>query len=234
MFSLLETTIELVVGYFALLVGTRLMGRSSIAESTPLDFVAVLVLGEFVGNAIYDPEVKIFQVIFAITIWALLIFTIDFITMKFHKTRAFFESEPSIVIKEGIVDKKILKKSNMDINRLQTILREKGVFSFREISYAILEPNGKISVIKKPMYQNVTRKDFDLPIESSDIPTLIISDGQLIERNLKQILRDNTWLKNELQQRGIANIEDVFLAEWSLDEGLFVQTKANRLSLTVE
>lgn len=223
----LSLTIELIAGYFALLAATKIMGRTSLSEATPFDFVAAIVLGEFVGNAVYDSEVDIWRILFAVALWAVLILAIDLITMKFHVTRNLFESRPSLLIKNGVIDRKEMKKRRMDINRLQTLLRDKEVFSFREIEYAIYEPNGKVTVLKKPMYQNIVRSDMNLPSQSKMLPLLLISDGVLITRNLLQMGQDEHWLLNELNQRGINAITDVMLAEWSQEDGLFVQKLDN-------
>ena len=80
MLGYFEITIELVVGFFALLILTKVIGRSSISEATPFDFVAALVLGEFVGGAIYDDKIHIGKILFVIALWGALIYSIDIIT----------------------------------------------------------------------------------------------------------------------------------------------------------
>jgi uncharacterized membrane protein YcaP (DUF421 family) len=220
----LEVTVELVVGFFALLILTKAIGRASISEATPFDFVAALVLGEFVGGAIYDDKIHIFKILFVIVLWGALILLIDFITLKFNRTRGIFESKPSILINNGVILRSALKRHKLDVNRLQTLLREKDIFSFREIAYAILEPNGKISVIKMPIYDTVKRGDLDLSIKSADLPLTLISDGVVIKNNLNIIKRNEEWLNQELVMRGINNLRDVMVAEWTEDAGLYVQT----------
>jgi len=219
----LEITVELIVGFFALLILTRIIGRSSISEATPFDFVAALVLGDFVGGAIYDGTIHSGKILFVVALWGTLIICIDFITLKFNRLRGIFESKPSILINNGVILRSAMKRNKMDMNRLQSLLREKNIFSFREVAYAILEPNGKISVIKTPLYETVKRGDLDLPIQSVDLPLTIISDGVLIKNNLEIIKKSEEWLNRELQMRGIASLREVMLAEWSAEGGLYVQ-----------
>ncbi|WEG11902.1 DUF421 domain-containing protein [Pullulanibacillus sp. KACC 23026] len=224
MHEYIETTVELVVGFFALMLITKMLGRSSISQATPFDFVASLVLGEFVGGAIYDPKVDLFRIIYVVVIWGILIFLVDFIALKFNKSRGLIESVPAILIKNGIINRNVLKKHRLDINRLQSLLRDKDIFSFREVEHAILEPNGKINVIKRPMFDTVKKVDLDLPVQSVSIPVTLISDGVLIPNNLKQINRDSKWLEQELLNRSIKSIRDVMICEWRLEDGLYVQT----------
>ncbi|MFD2617075.1 DUF421 domain-containing protein [Terrilactibacillus laevilacticus] len=116
MHAYISLTVELIIGLFGLLILTRLMGRASISEATPFDFVSVLIVGDFVGEAIYNKEVKVFFILYAIFLWGLLIILIDFITLKFSKTRNIFESTPSLIIDNGVLDKKEMKRNKLDIN----------------------------------------------------------------------------------------------------------------------
>lgn len=219
----LEITVELVVGFFALLVLTKVIGRSSISEATPFDFVAALVLGEFVGGAIYDDNIHLGKILFVIALWGILIYSIDFLTLKFNRLRGIFESKPSLLINNGVILRSSMKKNKIDVNRLQTLLREKNIFSIREVAFAILEPNGKLSVIKNPLFENVKRMDLDLPIKTAELPLTLISDGVLIKNNLDIIHKDENWLIGELQMRGIPSIREVMLAEYDAVNGLYVQ-----------
>ncbi len=221
----LSLAVELVVGLFALLFLMKLMGRASIAEATPFDFVSAIVLGDFVGSAIYDPKVKVTSILFAIALWGIMILLIDFITLKINVSRGLFESKPSLIIQNGVLNRGEMKKNKLDMNRLQTLIREKNAFSIREIEFAILEANGKISVIKKPMYDTVKRKDLQLPITSISMPVTLISDGVLIKTALRDIHKNEEWLQDELQLRGFKKIKDVFLAEWREEDGLFIHGK---------
>ncbi|MDD9147253.1 MULTISPECIES: DUF421 domain-containing protein [unclassified Sporolactobacillus] len=222
--SFLSIIVELTVGLFGLLLLTKVMGRASMSEATPFDFIAMIVVGDFVSDAIYDPKANIFKVLFAILFWGILIFLIDFITLKFDRSRGFFESRPEIVISEGIVDRNVLKKNKVDMNHLQMLLRDRSIFSFREIEYAVLEPNGKISVIRKPEFETTIRADFHLHGRAVSLPSTLISDGVIIQRNLKKAGKTEQWLRDELKNRGIEDPKRVMIAEWRQEDGLFVQT----------
>jgi len=224
MHTYIETTIELLLGFFALLILMKLMGRSSITEATPFDFVSTLVLGEFVGNALFSNDVDPWKMLYSILCWGVLILIIDVITLKINRTRAIFESNPSIVINNGIIDRAVMKKNKLDMNRLQSMLREKDIFSLREVEYAIIEPNGQVSVIQKPIYDSVNKGDLNLSIQSISLPVTLISDGVLIKQNFTLIDKEPEWLENELEKRNISSIRDIMIAEWRQGDGLFIQT----------
>lgn len=219
----LETAIELIVGFTALFILTRLLGKTQITQITTFDFISALVLGELVGNALYDEQIHIGRILFAITMWGILIFAIEIITQKFKGTRKLLEGEPSIVIRKGKIDREVMKKNKLDINQLQHLLRSKDVFSIQEVEYAILETDGKVSVLKKADAASPSRKDLNLPTDNVVLPVSIILDGEVIKDNLEKIGHNDQWLQKQLKENGVARIKDVLYAEYKEGEALYVQ-----------
>ncbi|UOE92427.1 DUF421 domain-containing protein [Alkalihalobacillus sp. LMS39] len=215
-------TTELLIGFFALLAITKLLGKTQITQLTPFDFISALVLGELVGNAIYDKEIGLKYVLYAITLWGTLIFSIEKLTQVVKKSRTFLEGNPSIIIRRGKIDFSELKRNQLDINQLQHLLREKDVFSLREIEYAILEPNGSVSVMKKSSYQTLQKKDVQPTSTIAHLPITIISDGEILLDNLKEAGFDEEWLSTQLLHNGVTKATDVLLAEWLEGDSLYV------------
>ncbi|WP_263862429.1 DUF421 domain-containing protein [Peribacillus tepidiphilus] len=116
-----------------------------------------------------------------------------------------------------------MKKNHLDINQLQHLLRSKDVFSIRECEYAILETDGTISVMKKQPYSNVTLEDLKISKKQQTLPVSLILDGMVIKDNLASIQKDESWLLNEIRQRGAKTVEEVLYAEWLEEEPLLVQ-----------
>lgn len=217
-----QITIELLIGFIVLLVATKTLGKTQISQLTPFDFISAIVLGELVGNAIYDPEVKIWSILYAVTLWTILIYSVEMLTQKFRGTRIIFEGNPSIIIRKGQIDRQQLSANKLDINQLQQMLRQqKDIFSIREVEYAILEPNGKISTIKKSKYASPTIEDSSLKQKAVYIPISLISDGQVDKDNLIQAGFDENWLLKQIKKRNVSRFEDVLYAEWKEDEGFF-------------
>ncbi|WP_077211224.1 DUF421 domain-containing protein [Bacillus dakarensis] len=218
-----EILIELVFGFFALLLLTKMLGRTQITQITAFDFISAIVLGELVGNALYDNETGIGKVLFAVAIWGLLIFSTEMITQKSRKFRRVLEGEPSIVIRKGKIDYKILKGAHLDLNQLQHLLRSKDIFSVTECEYAILETDGKLSVLKKPNFASVTAADLNLPLNSVTLPVTVVLDGEILFDNLKMINWDTTKLLSELKSNGVHSVKEVLYAEWQEGKPLHVQ-----------
>ena len=217
-----QIAIELFFGFIALFIAAKILGKTQISQLTPFDFISALVLGELVGNSIYDPEVHIGSIIFALTLWTILLYTVEKLTQKFRGLRSTFEGNPSIIIRQGQIDREELKSNNLDINQLQQLLRQqKDIFSIREVEYLILEPNGLISVLKKPKYDSPTIQDLSLKQNAVHLPITLISDGQIDLDNLRTAGYDEDWLLKQIKKKDITKFEDVLFAEWKEDEGFF-------------
>ncbi|WP_054706219.1 DUF421 domain-containing protein [Bacillus sp. JCM 19041] len=223
MANLLQTTVELTIGLFALLILTKVMGKTSFAQITPFDFISALILGELVGNAIYDNETRIGTILFSICIWGLLLFIIEWSTQKFRKTRKFFEGNPSIIIQNGHLNRKEMKRNKLDMNQLQHLLRQKDAFSVREVNYAILETDGTVSVLKKQKYDRPTYEDMKIKDKPVYLPVTFINDGIVDWENVKKAGFDEQWMKKQLIEHRIDHYREIFYLEWKHDEGVFIE-----------
>ncbi|OAS88997.1 MULTISPECIES: YetF domain-containing protein [Metabacillus] len=219
-----QISIELVLGFIALFVITKILGKTQITQITTFDFISALVLGELVGNAIFDDKVGVVRIIYAVVIWGLLIFILEMITQKWSSTRGLLEGRPTIIIHKGKILKESLKKSKLDVNQLQHLVRSKGVFSIRELEYAVLETDGTVSILKKAPYETPSKKDLQVILEQVNLPITFISDGKVIKDNLIEAGFNMTWLEQQLKQHNIFRVEEVMFAEWLEGSGLHVQS----------
>jgi uncharacterized membrane protein YcaP (DUF421 family) len=210
----LSITVELFFGFAVLFILMKLLGKVQFSQITPFDFISALILGELLGNAVYDHEVKLGEIIFATTFWGLLIFSMEKITQKYIRSRAIFEGKPSIIVHKGIIDYQELKKNHLDINQLQSLTRQEGYFSLQEVEYAILETNGKVSVLPKAEFDVPKKPDLNVPLKPTHLPVTLIIDGKIISGNLQELGLDENWLKNQLEASNISDTSEVLFAEW--------------------
>ncbi|ALX48613.1 DUF421 domain-containing protein [Lentibacillus amyloliquefaciens] len=205
---------DAIFGFIALFALVKILGKTQISSLTPFDFISAVILGELVGNALYDEEAGIPKIAFLIALWGLLIYITEIITQKFKGSRYLLEGQPSMVIHKGHLVYDVLKQNRLDIDELQHMLRSKDVFSIEEVEYAILEADGEVSVLKKPEYQTPTIADLNLAPKPVKIGRVLISDGEIVWDNLKEASLNKTWLEEELHKQNVQSIEDVFYAEW--------------------
>lgn len=217
-------TIEIVIGFFLLFVLVKVVGKKIINQISPFTFIAAIVLGELLGNALYDEKVGVFYIIYSMVLWALLLLVVEMLGQKFLKLRLIFEGKPSVIIRDGVINREQLKKNRMNINQLQSLLRQSETFSIREVAYCYLESNGSISILKKSAYQKTTREDFNKPLKQVHVPVTLIRDGELLVDELRDIGKNEEWLMVQLRIHNVMNTREVFIAEWLENDGLFIQT----------
>lgn len=217
-------TIELIIGFFLLFIIVKFVGKKIINQITPFTFIASIVLGELLGNAIYDHKIGILYIVYSMSLWSILLFIVEFLGQKFLAFRGIVEGKPSALIKNGIVDREELKKNRMNLNQLQSLLRQSETFSIREVAFCYLEANGSISILKKSKYQKTTQEDFNMPIKPVYVPVTLIRDGEVLWDEIKDLGFNEHWLKKQLTSQGITTYNDIFIAEWLEGDSLFVQT----------
>lgn len=215
--------VETVFGFFALFIMAKVLGKTQIRQLSAFDFISALLLGELVGNALYDEKIKMTHMLLAIITWGGLMYLIDLITQRFKGTRALIEGKPSIIINKGNLDREAMKKNKLDINQFLHLLRLKNIFSLRDVEYAILENDGTVSVLEKTRSQIPTRKDLKLQDEKVYLPITLINDGEVIKDNLAEINRDEAWLNEQIKQQKVKSIKDIFYAEYQEEEPLHIQ-----------
>ncbi len=214
--------IETIVGFISLFALTKVLGKSQITQITAFDFIAALVLGELVGNALFDDQAGVIDIVFAVLLWGILLYGTELITQKFKNTRELLEGKPSVIIHKGQIQRNEMKKAKLDLNQLQHLLRTKDVFFVSDVEYAIFETDGSMSVLKKSMLQNATREDVQAKPERVVLPYTLILDGELEYDNLKEANLAEERLQNELKKQENDEYKQVMLAEYKEGDGLYV------------
>lgn len=220
--NMLPMLYETIFGFCALFILTKVLGKTQISQLTPFDFIAALVLGELVGNALFDKEAGILEIGYVILLWGSLLYIVELITQKFKGSRFILEGKPSVLIYQGKFVYEEMRKSKIDVQEVQHLLRAKDVFSIQEVEYAMLETNGEISILKKSEFQTPTKKDLNIKPSKVQIAMTLITDGEVIKDNLAEANLTEKWLLKELKGRNFESIKEVFYAEWLEGENLFI------------
>ena len=207
-----------------MLILTRLMGRKLLSQMTYFDFVTAITIGT-IGATFITVEVQGFIILLSPVILSLLVILTGYLTLKSVPARKILEGEPLVLIQNGKILENNLKNVRYNIDDLMMLLREKKVFNMDEVEFAILEPNGKLSVQKKSQYLPVSAKDLNISTKYKGISSEMIRDGEIVHQNIEQNNLSYEWLYNQLQNNDIENIDDVFLATLSTEGTLYVDLK---------
>src|SRR5690625_5270001 len=221
MSNMLPMLYETVFGILALFILTKVLGKTQISQLTAFDFIAAIVLGELVGNALFDKKAGILDIGFVVILWGVILYIIEMITQKFKRSRFLLEGKPAFIIHKGELIYEEMRKNRMDINEILQLLRMKDVFALQEVEYAVLETNGELSVLKKAAYQTPNKKDLNVAPTEPQIAMPIITDGEIIQDNLEEANLTEEWLHDELTRQDFV-LHQVFYAEWLEGKKMFV------------
>lgn len=211
MHDYMDILVRTIISFILLLFIPKLLGKQMISNMTSHNFVTSIMLGSIAANLAFNKSLKSVYLILALVAVAALSFLLSLIALKSHKWRAWISGSPTVLIEGGKILEGNMRKLKYTMDSLDQSLREKDIFDIEEVEYAILEDNGRLSVMKKEAFQGVQKKDMKLPSHPQAFPVELIMDGIVMEDNLKNYGLTVQWLENELRRKG-KHISDVFYA----------------------
>ena len=197
------TLIRATVLYVVIIFLMRLMGKRQIGELQPSELVITILISEIASIPMQDNRVPILHSVVALL--ALVAYEIfsSAVSLKSNRLRTLVQGHPVIVIRDGEIDMKALGKLRMTVNDLISLLRQKDVFDISQVSYAVFETNGKISVLLKPENRNSTAGDLGLMPDDNGMPFAVVCDGKIIEETLKESCFDINKINKLILSGGI-------------------------------
>lgn len=214
MFTGLLRTIIL---YILIIAGVRLMGKRQVGELEPSELVLSLIIADLASVPMQDYGIPLLTGVVPILTLLSVTMILSVLTMKSVRFRAILCGRPSMVVQNGVLDQKEMAKTRLTVDELLEELRIKGYTDISQIKYAILETNGQLSVLPYANQKPPTARDLKVSVEEGGLPRVVVSDGQLLEQNLKSLGHDRPWLDRQLTQRGCKDLSQVFLL--LVDEG---------------
>ncbi len=146
-------------------------------------------------------------------------------TLRNIKLRLLIDSEPLLIIEKGKVIYKNMKKTRYNMGDLLMQLRDKDIFYITDVEVAILEPNGKLSVLKKAEQTTLTVGDMNIKKPKTGMMLDLILDGHILSSHLKKIHKDEVWVMKQLKKQNINELQDVVFAGIQADEQIYIVTK---------
>ncbi|KGP75091.1 membrane protein [Desulfosporosinus sp. Tol-M] len=210
------------IGFFSLLIFARIIGKEQISQLNFFDYVLGITIGSIAATLTTDLSSKAWPHWIGLLTWCALGYLMEIISTKWRYAAKYLEGEPAIVIMNGKIMENVLRKMKYRISEVLELLRNKGVFDVTQVDFAIIEPNGQISILLKPEHQPLTPKDMKIAVSPTGISTELVYDGIIIEENLRQLNKDKTWLLKELKKQGIRDISEVFLVTLNPAGSLYV------------
>ena len=207
---MLTVFIRTIIIYFSLMFTIRLMGKRQIGELQLPEFIITFLISEIASVPITDPNKELSSALFPMLFLMLIELAVSFILMKSNALRRLFTGTPSVLVLRSELLVREMKKNRIEIEELLASMRQNGYASLSEIRYAILEVNGKISIIPNRADSPPTLADLGIHQSEPGIDHPLILDGVIVRDNLTLTGWTEKRLMRELRRRKLSP-EDVFL-----------------------
>lgn len=205
--------IDSAVAFVYLFVISKLLGKKQIAQLEFIDYAVGISLGSIAAEMATNTETPFYYFLIAMTIFFALAFAVAIVGRKCTFLKRVLKGKPATLIYDGKIDYKQLKKSNIDVNDLLSMLREKGYFDISDVAYAVFEPSGELSVMPTGAQKPLVMQDFDKEkIEKAELANVLIADGTVSHSGLSEIDKDEAWLFNRLRIGDKSDLDNIILA----------------------
>ncbi len=200
--------IRTLIVYLVILFTLRIMGKSELSKMSTFQMVILFMIAELASIPIDSPSASLINGIVAIITLLFLEVLLSYLSIKHEKFKNLINGKPSIIIDQGMINVKEMRRLRITINDLFEQLRIEDCPSLNEVDYAVMESNGELSIIQKS--------------DQKELPLILISDGVIYETNLKKIKLTSKELYRILQSKGITQIKQVFVAFYDEDQQIHV------------
>ena len=215
--EIIKVILTALLSVAALFIITKIMGHKQVAQLDFFDYVSGITIGSIgaeLATELEEPE----KPLIALAIYGLASLILNLIAHKIPKTRKYINGTPTILMNEGNLYRKNLKKAKLDLSEFMLLCREQGYFDLDEIQTAVFEHNGKLSILPKAANRPATPDDLKITAKAAHIGVEVIMDGRVMGENLSRIGRDENWLTKQLKAQGYKDKKEIFLGVYRPEE----------------
>lgn len=219
-----STALATVVSIVVLFLLTKLMGSKQVSQMTMFDYVVGITIGSIAAELATELEQphQPHQPLTALVLYGLIAVGISLLTNKSLKARALLTGKPLVLLEDGVIYRKNLKKARLDLSEFLTFCRMGGWFDLNQLQMAVLEHNGVVSFLPKETDRPATPADLGHQPKQSQVQVPFVMDGHLMEENIRQAGKEESWVHRGLLRQGYKDESEVLLALWGGGEQLTV------------
>ena len=221
--------IRTLILYFTVLVSMRIMGKRQLGELELSEFIVAALIADLAATPLQEIGTPLINGLVPIFILFCLEIIIAGISLRSVKARKIIFGKPEIIIENGKIDGEKMRKNRFTPDELMQELRTNGVCDIEQIQYAVLETNGKLSIILKQSEEPVTPSILGISAADDGYTHILINNGRVIDNNLKLLGRDRSWLKAELKKHELNETKQVYLMTMSKSGKVYIQRKEEKI-----
>ena len=203
--------IRTIVLYLLIIAGLRLLGKRQLGELEPTELTLALIIADPASVPMQDNGIPLLTGLIPIVVLLCTATILTVLSAKSIRFRTLLCGRPSVVISDGMVMERELKRNRLTVDELMEELRIQGYADLRVVKFAVLETNGQLSVLPRSSQMPVTAAQMEIDPPETGLPVIIISDGKLLSGNLDAQGRSEKWLYRQLAAHGFTSPRQVFL-----------------------
>lgn len=208
---MLTIVVRSIIIYIIVLLVFRLMGKRQIGQMQPFELVLTLIIADLATIPMAEVSVPVLHGIIPLLTLSILHFVLTMLTKWSVIFSKVVSGKPVIIINPKGLDYKAMKQLNLTTDDIMSALRNCGYFSIAQVQYAIMETNGKVSVLPKAEYAPATNGDLQLDVNESFVPITLVSEGKLMKNNVKFARLDEERVQEIILNQGGQKVKDVLL-----------------------
>ena len=215
--EIIKVILTALLSVSSLFIITKIMGHKQVAQLDFFDYVSGITIGS-IGAELATELEKPYKPLIALAIYGLASLLLNLLAHKIPRTRKYINGTPTILMNDGNLYRKNLKKAKLDLSEFMLLCREQGYFDLDEIQTAIFEHNGKLSILPKAANRPATPDDLKITAKATHIGVEVIMDGRVMGENLSRMGRDVNWLTKQLKIQGCKDAKEIFLGIYRPEE----------------
>ncbi len=196
--------------YLVLIFCVRLMGKRQIGDMEPTELVVTLLIANLASIPMQDGAIPLYSGLVSILTVLGMELVLSGLIFSSVRIRRFLCGKPVILIENGKLDQKSLRRTRVTLDELTRVLRENNILDLSSVQYAILETDGQVSVFPYPQYRPAAAQAAGIRVNAQSLPITIIEDGFLSKENLALSGKDEAWVENTLREKG-SGVRDTLL-----------------------
>jgi len=217
--------IRVVIIYLIVIGIMRLMGKRQIGELEPFELVITIIIADLAAIPMSEMTIPIWYGVVPLLMIAIIHYIFSWVSNKSPLLRDVLNGKPVVIIDPNGVDFKELKKLNISMEELMEAIRNLDYFDLSEINYAIIERNGKITIIPKTSAMPVTRQDMKLVKCENEMFTCIVEDGRVIKKNFSDMGLQQTVVMSDILHKMQCKPKEIAFASLSEGGDVYIQKR---------
>jgi len=209
--------------FVSAVVSMRVMGKRQVGQFQPFELVVAIMIAELAATPMENVGTPMLYGLVPMMALVMLHGVMTLLAMKSQRWRRLLNGEPTVLIKEGVIQQGALEKLCFSLSDLMEEMRMAGILDMAQVGTAIMETSGQVSVFPKAEQRPLTPEDIQVQVKKEGIPLPLVLDGKMQADNLQAAGLTPQGLMKRLGPLGFREAGEVLFASLNPAGEILVQ-----------